>query len=56
VIPDFWRKLTDVVGLYLHPRIRLWYSWLVDEKSQIKALDPQPNRGCRMNKVDCGTG
>ena len=36
--PKFLEKMTDVVGLYLHPPLQAIVLW-VDEKSQIQALD-----------------
>jgi transposase len=51
--PDFVKKVTDVVGLYLNPpEHALVFS--VDEKSQIQALDrTQP--GLPIKKGRCGT-
>ena len=51
--PDFLRKLTDVVGLYLNPPAKALVL-CVDEKSQIQALDrTQP--GLPLKKGRCGT-
>lgn len=51
--PDFLRKLTDVVGLYLNPPQQA-IVLCVDEKSQIQALDrTQP--GLPLKKGRCGT-
>ena len=51
--PKFLEKLTDVVGLYLHPPDKA-IVLCVDEKSQIQALNrPQP--GLPLKKGRCGT-
>ena len=51
--PNFLRKLTDVVGLYLNPPEKALVL-CVDEKSQIQALDrTQP--GLPLKKGRCGT-
>jgi transposase len=51
--PRFLEKLTDVVGLYLHPPQQAMVI-CVDEKSQIQALDrTQP--GLPLKKGRCGT-
>src|ERR1700722_8482340 len=51
--PKFLEKLTDVVGLYLHPPDKA-IVLCVDEKSQIQALDrTQP--GLPLKKGRCGT-
>jgi transposase len=51
--PNFLRKLTDVVGLYLNPPQKALVL-CVDEKSQIQALDrTQP--GLPLKKGRCGT-
>ena len=51
--PKFLEKLTDVVGLYLHPPDKAMVL-CVDEKSQIQALNrTQP--GLPMKKGRCGT-
>ena len=51
--PQFLEKLTDVVGLYLHPPDKALVL-CVDEKSQIQALDrTQP--GLPLKKGRCGT-
>lgn len=51
--PQFEDKLTDVVGLYLHPPDKALVL-CVDEKSQIQALDrTQP--GLPLKKGRCGT-
>jgi transposase len=51
--PDFLKKLTDVVGLYLNPPEQA-IVLCVDEKSQIQALDrTQP--GLPMKPGRCGT-
>jgi transposase len=51
--PKFLEKLTDVIGLYLHPPDQA-IVLCVDEKSQIQALDrTQP--GLPLKKGRCGT-
>ena len=51
--PKFLEKLTDVIGLYLHPPDKA-IVLCVDEKSQIQALDrTQP--GLPLKKGRCGT-
>jgi len=51
--PRFLEKLTDVVGLYLHPPDKA-IVLCIDEKSQIQALDrTQP--GLPLKKGRCGT-
>jgi len=51
--PNFLKKLTDVVGLYLNPPEKALVV-CVDEKSQIQALDrTQP--GLPLKKGRCGT-
>jgi transposase len=51
--PRFLEKLTDVVGLYLHPPDKA-ILLCIDEKSQIQALDrTQP--GLPLKKGRCGT-
>ena len=51
--PEFLKKLTDVVGLYLNPPEKALVL-CVDEKSQIQALDrTQP--GLPLKKGRCGT-
>lgn len=51
--PKFLEKLTDVIGLYLHPPDKA-IVLCIDEKSQIQALDrTQP--GLPLKKGRCGT-
>ena len=51
--PQFIEKLTDVVGLYLHPPEHALV-FCIDEKSQIQALDRTPP-GLPMKKGRAGT-
>lgn len=51
--PRFVEKVTDIVGLYLHPPERALV-FCFDEKSQIQALD-RTQKGLPLKKGRCGT-